>query len=288
MILRILVTTAGLVALAGAAHAVPIDPASPTSAGWLNITYPTSTPDAPADQGTGDDQGDIVGDASNGAFYMLFDNAGTSTTTDGNVGFRVRLGGDSNPAGFENFAMVGIDADADGALDIILGADFQGNPDELGIYDPGTGANNSPNTTSVVSTPLYSYTPTALNFDWSDIDALIDPGVTDTDIGNSGGVDQFLTMVFPFSDVVAALASNGVSGVDEATPLRFVLGTAKQPNALNQDVGATTSGWSETLTWDQIGAISIPFMLEEAPEPGTAALTALGLTILAALRRPPR
>ena len=54
MTLRILVAAAGLLGLAGAAQAVPIDPASPTTAGWLSITYPTSTPDVPLDQGTGD------------------------------------------------------------------------------------------------------------------------------------------------------------------------------------------------------------------------------------------
>jgi hypothetical protein len=283
MTLRSLAGSLVGVVLAAAAAAAPIDPLSPTPQ-WLEITYPTSIPDAPLDQGTGDFQGDIVGDADNGAFYTSFDDAGTPSTTDGNLGFRVRLGGDSNPAGFENFLMVGIDADGDGSLDIMLGADFQGNPDVLGVYAPGTGLNDSPSSTSIDATPLFSYSPSAANFSWSAVDAMLDPGVTDLDIGDTGGTDYFLTLVVPFADVVSGLASNGVTGVDENSALRFVVGTAKQPNALNQDVGATTASWSETMTWDQLGAISVPIVLRRAPEPGSAALTALGLLGLAAGR----
>ncbi|MDH5307820.1 MAG: hypothetical protein OEW02_11615, partial [Myxococcales bacterium] len=109
---------------AGGAAALPIDPTSSTSV-WDAIIYPASTPDPTGDQGTGDREGDIVGDALHAALYTLFDDAGTPSLTDGTLAFRVRMGGDSNPPGFGNFLALGIDAgeDALNDIDLFLGVD---------------------------------------------------------------------------------------------------------------------------------------------------------------------
>jgi hypothetical protein len=273
--LAIALLAAGTALAAPAAGAAVIDPASPTTS-WTPVVYPT-TPDAPGDHGTGDPEGDIVGDGSNAALYMAFDDAGTPSTTDGNIGFRVRISGDSNPPGWENFVTVGLDAgeDALNDIDIYLGVDGQGSGDHIGIYDPGTGANISPSTTTLSASPSLQWALTAVNFDWSAVDATIDPGVTNTDFGAEGN-DFFLSFLVPFDDIVATLAADGI-GVDEATAFRYVMGTGTQPNSLNQDVGASSGGWNDPTTWDALGAISNTLAPAPTPEPSPLSLVLLGL-----------
>jgi hypothetical protein len=251
--LVIALLVAGTALIAGAIRAAVIDPNSPTSS-WTAVFYPT-TPDASGDHGTGDPEGDIVGDTSNAALYTAFDDAGTPSTTDGNIAFRVRISGDSNPPGWENFVTVGLDAgeDALNDIDIYLGVDGQGSGDHIGIYDTGVGANTSPSTTTLSAI---------------------------TDFGAEGN-DFFLSFLVPFDDIVAELLLDGIS-VDEATAFRYVMGTGTQPNALNQDVGASSGSWSDTTTWDLLGAISNPLAPVSTPEPSPLSLVLLGLILLAA------
>ena len=278
--LAIALLAAGTTLAALAAGAAVIDPSSSTTS-WTPVIYPT-TPDAPGDHGTGDPEGDIVGDGSNAALYTAFDDAGTPSTTDGNIGFRIRLSGDSNPPGWENFVTVGLDAgeDALNDIDIYLGVDGQGSGDNVGIYDPGTGANTSPSTTTLSSVPSLSWALTATNFDWSPVDNTIDPGVTNTDFGAEGN-DFFLSFIVPFDDIVAQLLLDGIS-VDETTAFRYVMGTGTQPNSLNQDVGASSGGWSDSTTWDVLGAISNALSPVSVPEPSPLSLVLLGLILLSA------
>jgi hypothetical protein len=281
--LAIALLTAGATLAAGTALAAVIDPSSPTTA-WTPVIYPT-TPDAPGDHGTGDPEGDIVGDNANAALYMAFDDAGTPSTTDGNIGFRIRISGDSNPPGWENFAVVGLDAgeDALNDIDIYLGVDGQGSSDHIGIYDAGTGANTSPSTTTLSSIPTLQWALTATNYDWSPVDGSIDPGVTNTDFGADGN-DVFLSFIVPFNDIVSELLLDGIS-VDETTAFRYVMGTGTQPNSLNQDVGASSGGWNDPTTWDVLGAVSNALSPVPVPEPSPLSLVLLGLVGLTARAR---
>lgn len=281
--LRALLTGIGSAgAFALSAEAVAIDPTSST-VGWVPIAYPSLQPDYFDDERTGIPEADIIGNSSNPAFYYRFDDAGTPSTTDGNLGFRVRVGADKNPAGFDHFMGVGIDANADGALDLFLAVDNSGNPDRIGIFDAGTGANTSPSTTSINSTPLFSYALSVTNYNFAPVTAISDPSATGFDLDGDGNTDQLLTWVIPFADIVSALAAQGIGGITEASPVRFVVGSSTQANALNQDlggpgVGATTS----TSTWAALGALS---NLLPIPEPDTGALLSLGLCALAARAR---
>ena len=112
---------------------------------------------------------------TNPAFYFRFDDAGTLSSTDGAIGFRVRIGADKNPSGFDHFMGVGIDANADGALDLFLSVENSGNPNQLGIFDAGSGANTSPSTTTIVSSPLFSYALSVSNYNFGAVNATIDP-----------------------------------------------------------------------------------------------------------------
>lgn len=259
-----------------------IDPGSPTTA-WGAIAYPGLVPDWSDDQRTGIGEADIVGSDVDPAFYSQFDDAGTADPTDGTLGFRVRLGSDKNPPGFEHFLGVGLDADGDGALDLFLGVDNSGSGDQIGIWDPGTGLNVSPSTTSIVNPPAFSYPETAASYDWRPVDGTIDPAASTFDVDADGDTDYFLTFAVPFDDVVAALAARGIAGVDETSPLRYVLGTSTQSNALNQDLGGPDGGTDSDLTWEELGALASPSPANPVPGPGVAVL--VGTALAAGVRR---
>jgi hypothetical protein len=256
-----------------------IDPASATDT-WRAILYPAVAPDWSDDQQTGISEADIVGNATRAGAYVQFDDAGTPDPTDGEIAFRVRLGADKNPPGFEHFFGVGLDADLDGDLDLFLGVDNSGNPDQIGIWDPGTGLNVSPSTTSIVNPPLVSYAETLGNYDFRAVDATIEPGETIFDLDADGETDHFLSFVVPFTHVVNALVARGFPGFDERTRVSYVIGTSTQPNALNQDLGGPDGGTNSTSTFVLLGALSNP----ESPLPEPAGLAPAALALVVALR----
>jgi len=286
----VLVTGTTLLYLASSAQGAPIDPSSST-AGWTPIAYQTLLPDTFDDQATGIPEADIVGSTANPAFYYRFDDAGTPLTTDGAIAFRVRIGADKPPSGFDHYLGIGLDANQDGALDLFLAVDNSGNPDRVGIFDAGPGANTSPSTTSIVTSPLFSYALSAGNFHFGPVNATIDPTATTFDLDADGSIDYFVSFVIPFADVISALSAQGISGFTDTAVMRFVVGSSTQPNALNQDLGGPTGGTSSAQTWGQLGAISNPLSAGggfAVPEPGTASLISLGLLAFTVRIRPAR
>jgi hypothetical protein len=268
------------------ALAAPIVPSSPTTQ-WTAIDYPTSAPDAAGDHGSNRTETDVVGDAADSASYTIFDDAGTPSTTDGNIGFRVRVSGDSQGAGFNNFLVVGLDFGGvtPGEVDLFLGVDGRGQIPSVAIYHAGATANESPATTSLVIPAAVSNPGSSSNYDFSAVDGSIDPGVTTTDFG-SDGTDRFVSFVVPFDAIVTEMLTLGI-GVDENSQVRYVMGTGKRPDVIDQDVSGTTAGWLDPRTWDELGAGSYVYLLTgtRAPEPGTATLVLTGLSLLCVLGR---
>jgi hypothetical protein len=186
-----------------------------------------------------------------------------------------------------------MDADTDGDIDLFLAVDNRsgGGTDQLGTCNPGTGANTSPNTTTIITTPLVAYgendpgDPHYDNYDFSAV-TTIDPLETNTDLDGGGKEDVYLTFVIPFGDVVTQLGILGIA-FDENSTVQYVFGSSTQSNALNQDLAGPNGGTTSSLTWDQLGAISLEYSASDTPvpEPSTAVLLGLGLVSLVAARR---
>ncbi|HEX8372008.1 MAG TPA: hypothetical protein VF585_04460 [Chthoniobacterales bacterium] len=276
----------GLAAAGNVQAAATVDLTSPTT-GWTVIQYPNNNPDPSTDQQTGSTEADIVGDALHPSFYTQFGNAGTPSLTDGTLAFRIRLGADQSPDGFKAALFVGIDATGDGGIDLFLASENTGNPDRIGIYNPGTGLNLSPNTTSIVATPLVSYTPTASNYYWAPVDPTIDPTVgTSTDMNIDGKVDHFLTFSLPFADVVAQMAARNIV-INQNSTFNYVLATSTQNNSLNQDLNGIGKGFiNSTSTWAELGGLTSPISASgvAVPEPDAAVCVGLGAVGLLAWR----
>jgi len=285
---RIAIALAALLCSVSSASGAPIVIDGLTT-DWSAISYPVVIPDWSDDEQTGDTESDVVGNSLRAALYIQFDDGGTpGDLTDGNIAFRLRVGAERNPAGFSRFAAVGMDADGDGAIDIFIGVANQGSADRIEIFDAGPGANTSPSTTTIVSvspTPL-TYAETASNYDWSAIDAAIEPGETLFDLDADGNTDYFLSWLVPFDDIVAHLSTAHGIHIDEAAPVQYVVGTSTQDNALNQDLGGPDGGTTSTETWEALGALSDPFTPTGVlvPEPSSSALLLIGLLGLAATR----
>ena len=256
---------------------------------WTVIRYGNNNPDPSNDQQTGSSEGDIVGNLLHASAYMAFGDAGTPSLVDGTMAFRMRLGADVSPAGFKTALFVGIDANADGALDLFLGVNNSGSHDTIGIWSPGSGLNVSPSTTTIGNTPLVTYTQTSANYSWMPVTTINDPSVgTATDLDGGGQNDYFLSFSIAFSDVVAQLSAIGINSFNQNSPLTFVIATSTQGNSLNQDLNGVGASYSGSATWASLGVltdtVSPTGVFIAVPEPRTSTFTTFGICGLIAYR----
>ncbi|WP_165791730.1 tandem-95 repeat protein [Thalassospira marina] len=255
---------------------------------------------------------DLVGDASNAMLYIKYDDNGTTgTTSDDEIYFRLRTDHSADKSqGFSGYAWMGMDVDGDGDLDAFLMAFGTSQGFSINVYSAGTGANNSPSTTSLDSqNPVAIVTKEAVSVDatgsvlnhsssassYFGRVADIDSGANGN-IDNDGDTDYFLTFKVNadnfFSKVNTlkvtggggALISsiNGNTGINKDTNLRFVVATAQQANSLNGDMGGINDGTADkTATYSSLGmfvtgSLGNPETLSTGTGTGTAPTITVG------------
>lgn len=258
------------------------DPGS-LSTQWMPVLHGSNfVSDPSGDEQAGNSELDIVGNGIAPSLYMQ--------STDGYLGFRLRLGANTNPLGFDGCALIGLDMNLDGALDLFVGVDNQGNQDKIGIWAPGSGANTSPKNTSV-GVQYRAYSETFPIYNYSPISSVSDPTYGDNGLNTHQPADQFLSFFVPLAGIKSALAAEGiVCSCDNLMSLVAV--TSTQLNSLNADICGVNGGINSCQSWTQLGATNtMPIHLCPVPEPAPDFLFALAggvalLRLIMPKRRP--
>jgi len=157
--------------------------------------------------------------------------------------------------GFGGNFKVGVDANSDGAIDIVYGVVDSGANKGIAFQTPTTGAVSVGSTSLGAVTSTTAFTSTNYSY-------------TTLDFNPSYGS---LTFAISFSSVQAALSAQGI-GVTENSFLRNIYFTATNAGAINQDIFGV-SGINNTLRFDSGGGFteyqnfngSVPVI----PEPST-------------------
>jgi hypothetical protein len=233
---------------------------------------------------------ELVGRPEEGleAFYVGFDDFGTSSTTDGDWFFRTRVSGENgSPDGEANgFFYVGIDITGDGSLDYLI--EHGGNPtQQISILRAGAGS-NSPGSVTLGET-LFS--EDTVKFDGTNLTTAnsyfetvesIDPGLTgdgtfdpyDLDDGGNkqGDLDRFLTFKLDFQDFVNVVRTDAENGLldenfamfDETFALQMLIVTSQNGNNINSDFGGINDNEMDPDT---------PFVDPNDPDGGSGGLS---------------
>lgn len=133
--------------------------------------------DTLGDQGTGQSAADIVGSGTNYGMLIGFNDNGSSSSTDGELLFRVRFDAPAVNEVFNDVLWIGIDADGNGSIDAFLAMNPKTTPDELAIFLPGNDLNTSPSTTTIGSGTQIAVT-SATNYNYRAVDYTTDGGTT--------------------------------------------------------------------------------------------------------------
>ncbi len=231
--------------------------------GWIAVTPANSQNDGTGDQqtGSGSVSQDIVGDATYRAAYVKYDNGGTAgDLSDDWLAFRIRVNNQDsvNPAtpSFKNFAFFGVDADNNGSVDFFAGIyNPANNSGRIGVYDANGSGNTGPSDTGINGTPIIKYDSATTGY--ASLYSVLASGDGSS---FSGDADYFVSFQVRIADINANKAAFGLtSSLTQSTVLRYIVGTAAQDNAFNQDVSGVTGSYSgSTQTWGQLGAYTAP------------------------------
>lgn len=232
------------------------------------------------DQQTGQTADDYVSSASNPGFFMRY---GQINGVD-SVAFRLMentltTDNKGNPS-FTGQASIGLDTTGDGAIDIVFTVIGKNSNNGINYQAPGSGTNDSPNTTTL-GTPTLISAFNASNFSYTAVNSTNYPGWTQ--VGTDP--DAMLTFSLSFASLNAALNAVGKPSITTSTLVRFIAFTSTQTNAINQDVYGST-GISGATRFDAPGGGFTDYTdstgkPRPTPEPATGA--AVGVLLAAGL-----
>jgi len=146
--------------------------------------------------------------------------------------------------GFVGNLRVGLDANADGAVDLFFGVSTNANNQQIVFQLPtstAVGSNTSPSTTALGSA-FGNIAITATNYSYTQVDPTSNDGM--------------LTFSVLMSSINSALTGTGLS-VNTDTFVRYIAYTATNQNAINQDLYGVNGGvGSSTATFISSGAFT--------------------------------
>src|SRR3569833_3111432 len=236
--------------------------------GWTAIMFGVNK-DPQGDSQAGAADTDIVGDVNHGSLYTAYDDTGTATPAGDRLLFRLRIDNPTSaaPATYSGVAVVGMDANLDGRIDLFMSVDGRNNTQAVRLLDHGTGANISPNTpnTSPLQTGWLAnngvYSFSCGNFAATTDTATSDPHWNgDNDVGNAGGSDIFISWIVPIADITTVLAKpspvdrngvvgprgvGGISGFTKDTTVQYVSFTQTQPGPINGDLNGVGGSYDK-------------------------------------------
>ncbi|MBI5380260.1 MAG: DUF4347 domain-containing protein, partial [Opitutae bacterium] len=247
--------------------------------GWTAVMFGASQ-DPHGDTQAGAADTDIVGDASHGSLYVAYNSNGTSTTSDDMLAFRLRIDNPTGATTFNGVAVIGLDVNLDGRIDIFVSIDGRNNGQVVRLLDPGTGANISPNTTSTAPLPTGwlanngVYALNSSNYSVVAVAPETDPHWTGSnDLGGDGKSDLFVSWAVPMADLAAVLAkpspadrngvygprgATGITGFTKDTTVRYVSFTQTQSGPINGDLNGVGSSYDKNATFSSLGAYTAP------------------------------
>lgn len=259
------------------------------SAGWTAIMYGTGR-DPQGDSQAGAADTDIIGDATHGSLYTAYSDGGTpDDTSDDYLYFRMRIDNPTSSTNFGGVAIVGMDANGDGRVDLFMSVDGRNNTQAVRLLDPGTGLNNSPNTTTTSALPtgwlanngVYSFN--SGNYSVVAVSELTDPNWSasamnptsgsNSDLSGDGKTDVFISWKIPLSDIATVLSkpstidrtgtvgprgTTGIQGFNQNTVVSYVSFTQTQPGPINGDLNGVGASYDKNLSFAQLGAFTAP------------------------------
>lgn len=270
--------------------------------GWTAIMFGTGK-DPQGDSQAGAADTDIIGDATHGSLYTAYDDNGTLTTADDTLVFRLRIDNPTSTSNFAGVAIVGMDANLDGKIDVFFSVDGRNNSQSIKILDPGTGENFSPSTTTTSPLPtgwlpnngVYAFS--ASNYSVVAVSATSDanwgasamnPATgSANDLSAAGGIDAFISWKIPIADIATVLAkpspvdrngiygprgATGIAGYTKDTVVQYVSFTQTQPGPINGDLNGVSGSYDKNATFASLGTFTSP-MSASNPVPASTSLS---------------
>ena len=251
-----------------------------SSTGWTPIMMGTAF-DESGDSQAGAADTDLIGDTSHASVYAAYDDNGTPDYAgDDWLSYRLRIDNPTSSTTFGGVAVIGMDANLDGKVDLFISVDGRNNTQAVRLMDPGTDLNTSPSTTSTTMLPpgwlpnngVYPFESTPYLAEA--VSSFNDPHWNgDNDLGDDGKTDLFVSFKVPLADVATVLAqpsptdrkgitgprgTTGIQGFTKDTVVQYVAFTQTQAGPINGDLAGVGSSYDKNATFDSLGTYTDP------------------------------